>query len=278
MTKSKILKLDQGPYNAMYLNNGFAFAHCSTVNKGVITQLTGFGACREGFTHQIFADSKHRLSTSRLRCLVRTVTMTPGKDIKDQFGKQTKAGLEILNILEDHYNWPLTKMFDVNTTTLKTKRDQNPRRGFVRLLVGSSKWLKSPHTASLFLLLFRLPTRHTSFLEIKDYEQLMETCRKYAGLPKPGSKVAAKKVGGDKNYVAKTIRFWGPLMSNLNRIFKGTTIRGNFNKGNYRRYYGDEGISKLCNFACSNTKIQERFVALAKDAKVVTETGQTFRK
>lgn len=272
MKKSKILKLDLGQYGySMYASNGFAYAHCSNINKGVIKQLSGFGSCREGFTNRIFEDinrKNRRLSNKRLRCLVRTVSSGSYDDREKLFEKQTEAGLKILNILEDHYNWPLTKMFSVASVSSKPMSGYQPRKSFMKLLVGSSKWLRSPHITSLFLLLFRLPTKRIGFSKVKSYKQLMELCRQFAGLPKPGSKDAPKRVGGDRYHVLKTMQFWDPLMANLNKMFKGMTSKNNFDRGNYERYYYDEGISKLCKFNCNNPQINKRFVALAKDADI----------
>ena len=276
MTKPKVLKLITGNYGGwgMFSHATLSFAHARREKNRVI-QLTGFESCREAFANRIYDDlalEKHRLSDRKLQCLVRIVMPVYGCDEKvRKFENQTKAGLKVLNILEDHYGWALTKMFDVGPTTY-SMIGYGKQRGFSKLLVGSNKWRKSSHIISLFLLLFRLPTRGTKFYKVENYEQLMELCRQYAGLPEPGSEAAAKSVAGDKYYVARTMKFWDPLITNLDEMFKGMTAKSIFNKEGYHQHYRNEGISKLCRFQCANTEINKRFAILAKNAGIKLPT------
>jgi hypothetical protein len=268
MTKPKALKFDSGDYArwSMFTNAGISFAH-GRREKNKVVQLTSFDTCREAFANRIYDDmaiEKHRLSDKKLQCLVR-ITLAMYDYDKMNFAKkerrfenQTKAGLKVLNILEDHYGWPLTKMFNVEPFT-SGAIGSTKRQCFSKLLVASNKWRKSSHITSLFLLLFRLPTKNMQFLKVSDYEHLMKLCRQYAGLPESGNKGVAKAVSGDKYHVAKTIKFWGPLMTNLNELFGKMPSRSIFSKDDYNDCYRSEGISKLCGFRCSNPKINKKF-------------------
>lgn len=276
MTKPKTLKLITGNYAGwdMFTNTTFSFAHARR-EKNKIIQLTEFDTCRESFANRIYDDlalPECKLSVRKLQCLVRITIPVYACDAKvRKFGNQTKAGIKVLNILEDHYDWPLTKMFDVEPTT-HSVLGYGKQRSFSKLLVGSSKWRKSSHMLSLFLLLFRLPTRSAKFYKVENYEQLMELCRQYAGLPEPGSKGVAKAVSGDKHYIARTMKFWDPLMTNLDKMFKGMIAKRIFDKDGYHQRYRNEGISKLCGFQCSNTEINKRFAILAKNAGIKLPT------
>lgn len=272
MTKPKALKLINVSTSLwpMYANIGFAFAHARREKNRVI-QITEFDTCREAFANRIYDDvseKEHKLNDRKLQCLVRIAISAHDYDGREKkFEKQTKTGLNILNILEDHYNWPLTKMFSVEPFTVWPD-GRSPRRNFSKLLVGSSKWRKSSHIVSLFLLLFRLPTKSMKFYKVENYEQLIKLCRQYSGLPEPGSKDFAKMVSGDKYNIARTIKFWGLLMTDLNKLFRGMTSKSIYDKADYGQHYRNEGISKLCGFRSSNSKINKRFAILAKNAGV----------
>jgi len=269
MTKPKTLKLDSGDcgVHSMFINTAFAFAHARREKNRVI-QLSGFDTCREEFANGIYDDvsrEKRILSGRKLQCLV-CITLSMYA-IGREFERHTETGLKILNILEDHYGWPLTRMFSVEPVVGRFSGFP-ARQSFSKLLVASSKWRKSSHITSLFLLLFRLPTRSTKFFEVKDYEHLMQLCRQYAGIPEPGSGDEHKPVSGDKYYIAKTMKFWDPLFTNLNKLFRGMTSEDIFSKPDYNYYYKTEGISKLCGFRCSNPEINKRFAILAKNTGI----------
>jgi hypothetical protein len=272
MIKPKALKLVNISTSLwpMYTNIGFAFAHARR-EKNKVIQITEFDTCRETFANRIYDDvseKEHKLNDRKLQCLVRIAVLVHdcGKTEK-KFERQTKAGLNILNILEDHYSWPSTKMFSVEPLTIRSD-GRPPRQNFSKLLVGSSKWRKSSHMASLFLLLFRLPTKSMKFCKVENYKQLIELCRQYSGLPEPGSKNIAKMVSGDKHNIARTMKFWGLLMTDLNKLFRGMTSKSIYDKAGYNRCHYSEGISKLCGFKCANPKINKRFAILAKNAGV----------
>jgi len=263
MKKQKELKLLE--YNkqanwSVYPHVGFMFAFCGSITgKREVPQLTSFEGCRESLICRVFDRKAYKIPTSRMRCLIRTIVATDNAAKGyELFDKQTNAGLRILNIMEKHNGWPLTKMHNVETITAKGQGSQQNRRVFIKMLEGSSKWLKSPHMISLFFLLVRLPTRHSRFIEIKNYKQLMGACKLFAG----------RSNNGDRYSVRNTIGFWNPLMSNFGKMFRGMPLDNNFNKRNYGQFYHQEGILTLCSFNSTNKKIGKRFVALACEAKI----------
>jgi hypothetical protein len=241
-----------------YPHAGFMFAFCGKVEKGETKQLTGFEGCREGLTCYIFDRSSYKIQTSRLRCLVRTISVENVDKRHELFEKQTNAGLRILNIMEKHNGWPLTKMQNVETRITEALQGYRKRTMFIKMLDGSSKWMRSPHTLSLFFLLFRLSARNSAFLKVENYEQFKQVCKTY---------IYGTATSGDKRNVRGTIQFWDPLMAKFDQMFKGTSIESNYDKSGYTESYYSEGILKLCTFKTQNKELSKRFTILASDVK-----------
>lgn len=190
---------------------------------------------------------------------MRTIVVNNIEVVRDKFEKQTDTGLRILNIMEKRHGWPLTKMSNVETSSIVASDGCRNRTVFTKMLVGSNKWMKSPHILSLFFLLYRLSTRHNKFFVVKNYRQFKKVCEGYT---------AGSSSSGDKCSVRNTILFWDPLMANLDKMFKGLPLQSNFNKRNYDGdLYYHEGILKLCAFQTNNANISKRFVALASEVK-----------
>jgi len=273
MNKKKDLKLieykDQSRWS-LYHQAGFMFAFCSEVDvDNRVRQLTVFEGCREGLVCRIFDRATYRIPTTSIRCLIRTIVVKNSGKGREMFEKQTDAGLRILNIMERHSGWPLTKMLNVETREIPPVNNDGKRAIFMRMLEGSDKWMKSPHMLSLFFLLYRLSTRSSKYLTVKNYKQFKEVCKEYS---------AGSATSGDKHNVRNTILFWDTLMNDFDKMFKGLTARSNFDKRNYTDTYYNEGISKLCSFQTANIKIDERFVALACEvgAKVPKNKRKQF--
>jgi hypothetical protein len=179
--------------------------------------------------------------------------------VEKWFNAKTKMGLKIVNIMEERHGWPLTKMYSVEPSIKKVDCNySSPKQliTFQKVLIGSTKWVRSPHMISLYILLFRLPTRVSKkFDSIKNYKDFEEACNKCKGA-----------TSGDAYHVSKTSKFWDMLMANFGQMFAGTTSKDNFKRTSYENCQYDEGILKLCRFNCKHKQISEKFVALAKNA------------
>jgi len=243
-----------------YPHTGFMFAFCGKVEKGKTEQLTSFEGCREGLTCFIFDRNDYKIQTRRLRCLVRTISVGNADERHELFEDQTNAGLRILNIMEEHNRWPLTKMRNVETKITEPSQGYKKRTTFTKMLEGSSKWMRSPHTLSLFFLLFRLSIRNLAFLKVENYDQFKQMCKTYS---------YGTATSGDKRNVRGTIQFWDPLMGKFDQMFKGTSVKSNYDKSEYTESYYSEGILKLCTFRTQNKKLSKRFTILASGVKGV---------
>lgn len=263
MEKSKKLKIVESPEHVgagLYTNSSFTMAYCAKpARDNTVKQITIFEACREGLTYRIFDNKSYNVPTSRLRCLIRIIVSSKEPDSSFKtFEKQINAGVKILNIMEERHGWLLTKMSDIEARKIGSEPRSSGmgRTVFAKMLTGSSKWMKSPHTLSLFFLLVRLGNKNSMFIGLKNYKELMEVCGQFS-----------TRSSSDGYHIRKTCKFWDPLMADFNKMFKGLPLESNFRPGNYRTYY-DEGITKLCNFKTTNPKIKSRFAALAKNANI----------
>ena len=264
MISKKVLKVknmrNEG-YGSTYSHSGYMFAFCSKIVNNEVHQRSAFNSCREDLANCLFYNDKNTIHTDRSRYMVRHVTSDPNKNKTEKwFDNETKIGLRIVNIMEKRHGWPLTKMYNVEPSIKDVGKCSygGPKQliTFQKVLIGSTKWVRSPHMISLYILLFRLPTRvPKKFGSIKTYKGFEEACNKCRGA-----------TSGDAYHVATTFKFWDMLMANFGQMFAGTTSKDNFKKVSYKNCQYDEGILKLCRFNSKNEQISGKFVALAKSA------------
>jgi len=276
MAKKKLLELVinkkyDGQYS-IYEHPNFSYAYCKEPEKGIVKQITEFCGCREDLSDQLY-NNRTRIPLNCLRLLVRIVMVKVDKPnatkvahdkqaIKN-FGKHTKVGLRILNIMEKRHKWPLTQMFAVEPHIDERHIDgwnevsrSMTYTTYLKMLEASNKWMRSPHMISLFALLFRLPNKlPKQFQSIKNYKDLEEACKRCRGAD-----------SGDRHYVATTFRFWDPLMANFDKVFDGLPFTKAYSTKNYSQYHYNEGIYKLCTFESSNSLISNQFAKVMKEA------------
>jgi hypothetical protein len=258
MASKRILKVESinGDYGSRWAHSGLTFAYCSKIVNNKVKPLSNFCSCREELAGCLFYDDRNKIPIDRSRYVVRHITASSNAVASEKwFDKTTEAGLRIVNIMEARHEWPLTKMLDVEPDVNDiTNYDTSVRQLTIlrKVLIGSNKWMRSPHMISLYILLFRLGT-HSKFSSIKSYKKLSEVCN-----------TCSSKQFGDMGHVFRTFKFWDILMANFDKMFTGMPTRHNFNSAKYAHGHYDEGITKLCKFKCSNEKINSRFVALAK--------------
>ena len=267
MVSKKVLKIGvlKRDYQSHYSHTGLMFAYCSKITDNRVEQLSGFCGCREDLAGCLFHDTRGKIHINRSRYIVRHITSDTNTTVSEKwFNRATEAGLGIVNIMEARHGWPLTKMLDAESSVfeLKASCGSSAKRltTFRKVLLGSNKWVRSPHMISLYILLLRLGTRN-KFSSIKNYKKFAKVC----------GKCGSGQIG-DMGHVARTFKFWDLIMANFDKVFAGLRTRDNFTKA---RYYSDyagyynEGVSKLCNFQCSHKAINSRFVALANKANLV---------
>jgi hypothetical protein len=251
MSKKKSIKVIKTAYKlSTYGHSGFTFAYCSRLENNSVWQLSECYKCREEIINRLF--NNHKLITNRARFIVHSVSKN---NIEKKFEEQTNLGLKIINMMEKRHKWPLTRMFGVDPLKIEYNiyYGHGPNISntlFRKVLIGSSRWVRSPYTLSLFILLFKAGSIGR-FKGVKDYEGLVKVCESY------------KSPGGSSFYIVNTYKFWDILMSNFNRIFSKLPAKSNFDRSNYGTYsYSREGIYKLCTLTSTNHKVNRRFRAL----------------
>ena len=262
MVSRRVLKVKpaNGDYSARWSHLGLTFAHCSKIVNNQVKQLSYFSSCREDLSSYLFNDDRFndergKVSAHRSRYIVRHITGSPNSKASEKwFDKATEAGLRIVNIIEARHGWPLTKMFDVESSSIRYATQQLTT--FYKVLIGSSRWKKSPHMISLYVLLFRIGA-NSKFSSISSYEEISKACSTCR---------TSRLNDNDAARVARTFKFWDMIMANFDKMFAGMSTKDNFKAKGYGGDYYNEGISKLCDFGCSNKKINDKFVALAKSA------------
>jgi len=274
MAKVRIIKLNPGKADryrmSVYDHTHLMYAFAGKPLEGEVKQLTRFVSCREELIKFLFDYRTSKIPRSRLRILVRNIRPGTGQKPYKPFERKTTRGLRVLNIMEEHYSWPLTIMHDVEESPVTLPASfirgrTSPSVTYLKLLEASSRWMRSPHMLSLFTLLFRLPssTRRFSLASVnKTYESLMVAC-----------KGCTTSSHGDNYNVAKTFPFWEAIMTDFDKMFTGIPFTRAFDFTKYvdkswpnRRNWGDEGIAKLCSLKSGNEEITSRFKDIVKQA------------
>jgi len=271
-------------YYGRYIHDELMFAYCGKPDKDNVYQLTSFMSCREDLAGEMYGIGKRRgkgiIQIDKARFLVRIIfdpTEKYAASTTKRFEVSVKTGLRMLNIVEKRYNWPLTKMYDVapidiprrtNTpTSFSDYERKTTRRILMKMIVGSKRWIRSPHMISLFLLLFRFPhsdalaINHRKFEKVKSYSGLVKACKS----PYNGG------VASDVVYVNNTIKFWDILLGDFDNLFRDMPLKENFSSKAYKDGYScTEGVDRLCRLCSEHDDLQKRFVAKAKKSKKIS--------
>jgi len=270
--KYKLLKTTNDPLFGFYDYGGssthseiwWALCGAPKVN-GTIKQLTGFIFCRESLSCRLFermsTDPERRnrrgaakIPIDRLRLLAKTSTGYISPSLKAQehekFKVRVKAALKILNIIEREHKWALTVAHPIKPYS---------NVDCIYLFVASKKWMRSPHLLSLFTLLIRLAQQtklnnDTSFKRVRTYKGLLKKLKEYSEMTSHNP---------DKVTVKQTKQFWDPLLRNYQKLYRGMSMKRNFDNNKYSNYY-DEGLRKLCRGSTGDMEMRLRFKKMIK--------------
>lgn len=242
--------------------------------SGYVQQISPFVYCRETLAARLYDKitfSKfNKIQLDRLRLLteVKESKTGPlviyGRHISNEalikrFESGINAGLQIVRIFERKNKWVKTIVHDVIVP------DDSKRH--VKLLVASSKWMKSSHMLSLYTLIFRMaqdPYFHKKeFACIKREDTLIKYIESWTKI---------RTYQEDKSMVKLTFKYWSPLLKNFNKVFRGLPIKRNFNRDGPGGGSSCDGIGSLCdNSICDETiarKFRSIVVPESKEVKV----------
>jgi len=174
--------------------------------------------------------------------------------------KQISESLKIVNYLEKKHGWLLTKVSKVNVTEHKLRNSHGNNVGEninMYMIVGSNKWLRSPHTLSLYMLLLRAGTREFKG-NFKTHEEFISGVKAFAS--------SNKSKFNDAKYIGGTCDMWDIILKNHGKLFKNKTINRLYNSKHLVNECNgfNEGIQRLCTGYSYDLEISKRFVELCK--------------
>ena len=145
------------------------------------------------------------------------------------------AGKVMVNAIEKHYGWPLTKIYPV-----KLNEDQDnvtDYNGFY-YISASKRWIKSPHMLSMFLLLFRIAITNHKF-------KFKTKIRSLKSLFKVLDDAAEKSNLGEIVYYKAHGPRWKVVLDNYRKLFGQRDLEDLYYPGGHD-YFFSEGINTLC--------------------------------
>lgn len=261
--KVKIHSADRNDMISDYSFTGFRTALCNKPEKYVVEALTSFEYCREvvgsrlrssftGTTQPMgVRSSLKEIDYNKFRLLtVFKMDSNRKKELtkqRDKIDKNLSMGIKLLNHLEERHGWGMTKIYETDNdgqfvssgTIKKIDRNDNIR---VFMVVSSKKWMKSPATVSLHLLLLRLGF-HGFKKDFHSHEEFVKAVKDYTKLDQYS----------DAYYVRMTYNKWDILLGNLDRIYAGRTAKNIYSARALSSTNPDfinegfnEGLSELC--------------------------------
>lgn len=213
------------------------FTFVSPPKDGIVKALTDLTYCRESMCEyvrqQLKKVSAYGINIKMLDIVVyRRVPVKLGPAV---FQKQMEASQKILNTIESHYGWPLTKMHKVELYGDQAKGNPGNEFYYVR---ATKRWIKAPSMLSLYLLLFRIgciEKKHKFSKNITSFTSLFNTL----------NNLTKKDSGREVAYYREHGKHWRIVLDNYQKLF-GRYTMGKMYTPTKGDYYFSEGINTLC--------------------------------
>ncbi len=248
-----------------YAFPGIKFSFCSAPILRRVKQFREWRTCREDMMDtlraaMVRAHTKIDRRKTRLLVYMRT---GPGGTVKDKEKfytaerkrayEQIQASLKVIQHFEQRLGWPLTRIY-------KVEYNESPLV-CMYMVVGSSRWQKSTHYFSLYLLMLRLGRSgfHSKF---NNHKELGEELGKFAN-----------KRGNDNDdaaFVKDTYHKWELFLQNQNKLFAGRSSKHIFKKSSLvdgNTGY-NEGINQLCTGWSRDLSLASKFRKLCEENDV----------
>jgi hypothetical protein len=252
----KPIILEEGPdaVTNYYGHNYIGWGFCTRPDKNnVSTIVSELAYCRESLTNDMYEhmESKGRsyrgIDHNRLRLIARIIlTDSHSANAKmrqvEQFFEGLEVGIKMLNIMEERHRWSLTKLYDTQHKIHKNL--------VTKMLIGSSRWMKSPHMLSLFCLIIRVAVQDRRWFpakKVSDFKSVDKLMRAYG----------ENRRTSDKRYIYKSWPYVDKLMATYNIFFKHTDLKRNWSTRVNRNYY-NEGIDRLLGECSSGDRLLNR--------------------
>ena len=236
------------------------FAFVSPNASGGINAVTSITYCRETvceYIRQQIRDIKDNgIELNHLHMIVfRKVAEGKLKSNLERFEDQVLTAQHIINNIEKHYGWPLTK---IRLSIITNKGMPESCRAYY--ISASKRWIKSPVMLSLFTLIFRVSARITKKYNarknIKNFDTIFSLL----------DKVAEKSRYEELAFYRAHGKRWKVVLDNYNKLFG--------RRGMLDLYYPvsgwhfTEGINRLCDEDSNDKILNQTFKELAKKAGV----------
>ena len=255
-----------------------SFAFCSATRR----QASKFHYCRENLVCEIadfFRSSpyrqkqKNRIDVRKMRLLVLAPWYNHHchayynkkyekalKEEREKTERSMQIGLKLVNHFEKMAKWPLTQLYRATYRYL-------PEYSFMYLFIGSSRWMRSPHMVSLFVLLVRLG-RIRDFEKFRSHQKLTEICKDLS------EEFCDYGYNGDEDYDDEVVEDISHLrliydkieivMKHFNYLFGVRTSKHSFTKAVSKKLMFGEGIGRLCGKSSADRIVAQKFKALCK--------------
>jgi hypothetical protein len=176
------------------------------------------------------------------------------KSWNDILESDVEKGVYITNSFEKAHGWPLTKMYQVETSS------HNGGQSTGVFIVGPRKWTTSPYLMSIWSLTIRLG--RNGWLPRKlltlDHENLV---RQVA--------IAAAAISGGDGHQLCTIREWDTFLTLYKDLFGGISRKYHWNKTHMHGVNDrPEGIMKLMKGGTGYKALADRYAMLKKERKL----------
>lgn len=248
-----------GKIKTDYAFDGIKFSFCSAPMKRHVKQLTEWRTCREDLM-DILRSCMIRQSTridkrkTRLLAYIRAPHSTTKIDGEKHYAKERKraytqmqASLELIQYFERRLGWPLSRMYKVDQKT-------SPLAS-IHMIVGSSRWQKSTHYFSLYLLMLRLGK--SGFRgKYDDHKALMAKLEAFG-----------RRRCNDAGFVKATYLKWELFLQNQDKLFTGRNLKNIFKRSSLAQGNTgyNEGINQLCVGWSRDLVLTSRFRKLCEE-------------
>jgi hypothetical protein len=231
------------------------FAFISKFESGRVRRLSSFHSCRE-YLCQDFLKKMRRswrkdtwnseIDTKRLRLAIWTQTKYP-KEHKIHHEK-AKQAVKVLNIIEKHLKWPLTKLYQLESDNMNAN-------SALSMVVASCKWLRTQHLLSFYTLVFRFAfMANFKFSQVKGWPSLKKAMPEAAI-----ANYSSSRIQSDAGYLKRFLDIMG-VLENYDRIFRPLPMSRNYSMkaiGNQDQCFSD-GISNLMKGYSNDSELKKR--------------------
>lgn len=215
-------------------------------------------------------DKKSNIDMNRTRLILFSKTSAHNQErtikaFNTRRNREMLVGLKLVNHYERKHGWPRTKMQKLHNGEIIAGGTDVSNTIHMYTVVGSSRWIKSPHLLSLYLLLLRLGIRGFR-ADFKTHTQLTKELEVF--ITKNSRSNGVRR--GDAAHVRVTYKKWDLLLKSYNKLFNKRTTKSLYDKKSLVNPGAafNEGIRKLCDGNSHDLDISHRFAKICNSKNI----------